>query len=291
MKKIKSLALSTAWLIIGFVILFGASIALAVLASIYFSLQGVPAVEMQDRYMEWATKGNGSLLLMVLAYSVFVLVFGLLYYFLIYRKKKGIYSVKEGLCPGNIGIIIAMALAGQGVSMVIMNIINIISPATIKKYSEMVSGIELGKNNPLLIIFTVSIMAPLAEELLFRGMIYSTMRKAFGFWFTLVFSAIVFGAYHMNLVQFIYVIPVGIALGVIYEKTQTIWASMLFHLAFNSFSYVTDIVLSNMPDIFNMIFDILCIPLFIICMIKLKKVNRLAEPSMTVKERTEYEEI
>ena len=192
MKKIKSLALSIAWLIIGFVILFGASIALAVLASIYFSLQGVPAVEMQDRYMEWATKGNGSLLLMVLAYSVFVLVFGLLYYFLIYRKKKGIYSVKEGLCPGNIGIIIAMALAGQGVSMVIMNIINIISPATIKKYSEMVSGIELGKNNPLLIIFTVSIMAPLAEELLFRGMIYSTMRKAFGFWFTLVFSAIVF---------------------------------------------------------------------------------------------------
>ena len=288
MKKIKSLALSIAWLIIGFVILFGASIVLAVLASIYFSWQGVPAVEIQDRYMEWATNGNGSLLLMVLAYSVFVLVFGLLYYFLIYRKM---YSVKEGLCPGNIGIIIAMALAGQGVSMVIMNIINIISPATIKKYGEMVSGIELGKNNPFLIIFTVSIMAPLAEELLFRGMIYSTMRKAFGFWFTLVFSAIVFGAYHMNLVQFIYVIPIGIALGVIYEKTQTIWASMLFHLAFNSFSYVTDIILSNIPDIFNMIFAILCIPLFIICMIKLKKVNRLAEPSMTVKERTEYEKV
>ena len=91
---------------------------------------------------------------------------------------------------------------------------------------------------PLLIALTISavIIAPLAEEIIFRGYIYPVAKRYSEKWFAALFSAMLFGVVHMNLLGLPMLILIGLALVVIYEKTGSIWPCILCHMAFNGFS-------------------------------------------------------
>jgi uncharacterized protein len=78
--------------------------------------------------------------------------------------------------------------------------------------------------------------APITEELLFRGWIYTSLRFSFGIWPAMLASAVLFGAAHYEDTHLyaLAVFPVGVALAAIRERTQSVKASMLFH-AVNNF--------------------------------------------------------
>lgn len=91
----------------------------------------------------------------------------------------------------------------------------------------------------LLIEFlAIVIAAPFVEELLFRGLVYRRTRVLTGARAAIILSALYFGIYHMNVVQGIYAFLLGILLAWVYEKYQTIWASILFHVSANFLSVV-----------------------------------------------------
>lgn len=267
MKKIKSLGLAIGYLIIGAVIMLAGGIGLSFLVGLSLAVQGVPYHDMENAYLEWAN-GTGSLVVTLFIYIGFAIVFGLLYYFFVYRKKKGTVRIKEGLCLKNTVTICVMAVAGQGVSLLIITLINLVSPKSIENYVRLTSNMDFSKSNPVLIIYTACIMAPIAEELLFRGMVYTSLRKGFSIVWATIFTAVIFSAYHMNIVQFIYIIPFGIASCLIYERTQTIFSVMLFHLVYNSSTFVLQAAGSLMEGVSGLIFTVLCVPVFIICIIK-----------------------
>ncbi|MGB6656545.1 MAG: CPBP family intramembrane glutamic endopeptidase [Methylovirgula sp.] len=79
-------------------------------------------------------------------------------------------------------------------------------------------------------------LAPITEELLFRGWIYTSLRFSFGSWPAILLSAALFGAAHYENTHLyaLAVFPVGIALAAIRERTQSVKAAMLFH-AVNNF--------------------------------------------------------
>jgi len=80
------------------------------------------------------------------------------------------------------------------------------------------------------------VLAPITEELLFRGWIYTSLRFSFGLWPALVVSAALFGLAHYENTHLyaLAVFPMGLALAAIRERTGSVKASMLFH-AFNNF--------------------------------------------------------
>ena len=80
------------------------------------------------------------------------------------------------------------------------------------------------------------LIAPITEEVLFRGVIYRRIRKLFGVRFAIVLSSIIFGLFHGNMVQFIYAFLVGLALAFVYERYGTLKAPMLFHIIANASS-------------------------------------------------------
>lgn len=267
MKKIKSLGLAIGYLIIGAVMMLAGSIGIAFLGGMYMTVKGIPADKMESFFTAWMN-GEGSLVVTLFIYIGFAIVFGLLYYFFVYRKKKGTVRIKEGLCLKNTVTICVMAVAGQGVSLLIITIINLVSPKSIENYVQLTSNMDFSKTNPALIILSACIMAPIAEELLFRGMVYTSLRKGFSIVWATIFTAVIFSAYHMNIVQFIYIIPFGIASCLIYERTQTIFSVMLFHLVYNSSTFVLQAAGSLMEGVSGLIFTVLCVPVFIICIIK-----------------------
>lgn len=79
---------------------------------------------------------------------------------------------------------------------------------------------------------------PIAEELLFRGVVYKRLRLYFGFTPALIGSALIFGIMHANLVQFLYAAILGLFLAYALEKTGDVTMAVLGHIAANIIAIV-----------------------------------------------------
>jgi membrane protease YdiL (CAAX protease family) len=77
------------------------------------------------------------------------------------------------------------------------------------------------------------VVAPFAEELFFRGMLFATLRGRLGARWTPVTTGVIFGALHGEPRAFISLALLGIVLGVMYERTGSVIPGMLLH-AFNN---------------------------------------------------------
>ena len=85
------------------------------------------------------------------------------------------------------------------------------------------------------IIILTSLMAPLLEEILFRGIIQKgLMNGGLKPINAIALSAFIFGAFHMNPWQFVGAFLLGLVLGLVYYRTQSLLMAILLH-AFNNF--------------------------------------------------------
>ena len=86
---------------------------------------------------------------------------------------------------------------------------------------------------PVTLVYAV-VLAPLFEELVFRKWILDRTR-AYGEKTAIVFSALLFGFFHMNLQQFFYAFLVGLVLSYLYIRTGKLTACWLLHGVYNLF--------------------------------------------------------
>ncbi len=85
----------------------------------------------------------------------------------------------------------------------------------------------------LLQIAASCLIVPIAEELLFRGIVLKRASALVGERLGIVFSAILFGVIHMNLVQFLYASLLGILLALLVQKTKRVSVAVIGHAAAN----------------------------------------------------------
>ena len=80
--------------------------------------------------------------------------------------------------------------------------------------------------------------APLVEEVMFRGIIYNIFcRNSSPVW-GVILSAVLFGAFHGNIVQASYGMIMGILMACLYEKYHDLRAPLLFHSGANGVVYL-----------------------------------------------------
>lgn len=77
------------------------------------------------------------------------------------------------------------------------------------------------------------VISPIAEEAIFRGLIYNRMKRCFGWIAALIFSSLLFGAYHGNVVQAVYGMLLGLMIAYSYELYKNFAAPLLFHAIAN----------------------------------------------------------
>ncbi len=95
----------------------------------------------------------------------------------------------------------------------------------------------------------LAILVPLAEEIVFRGAI---LRKLLSLtsnryhWIAIAISAILFAIAHGNMAQILHVVPMGLLLGWLYYRTDSIVPSLIVHCVNNSAVYIiTNLVTAN----------------------------------------------
>ncbi len=77
------------------------------------------------------------------------------------------------------------------------------------------------------------LLIPVAEELLYRGVVYRRMRPVCGASFSVLLSAVIFGLMHGNLVQFLYAGALGLLLAFLLERTKHLLTAVCAHIAAN----------------------------------------------------------
>jgi len=80
-------------------------------------------------------------------------------------------------------------------------------------------------------------LAPLAEEILFRGILYPWLKHVSSPRLALWVSALCFAAVHMNLVTFLPLLVLALALTVLYERTGNLLAPITAHALFNGMNF------------------------------------------------------
>lgn len=88
------------------------------------------------------------------------------------------------------------------------------------------------------IIFMATLVAPIAEEFIFRGYLYGVMRHFFGRIPGIVLSSILFAAMHLHLPSMPGLTVLAVALCLLYERTGSLWANIMLHATFNTISIV-----------------------------------------------------
>lgn len=119
------------------------------------------------------------------------------------------------------------------------------------------------------------VVSPLAEEIVFRGVIYNRLKKYFPVWIAILTSAVLFGGYHGNLVQGIYGFLLGTVIAWLYEVAGKFRIPVMFH-AFANISvflmtYDSDITAAINTWINFLIFAIISISTLFF--IKMRKKN------------------
>ncbi len=169
----------------------------------------------------------------------------LLILFLTYKKGRWqmarILKLPERLRGGRaVGVLAVCFAAGLAFNAGFVALIELIPipESWLEANEESVSAVMQG--SILLALFATSVIAPLVEELLFRGIFYTSLRDAIpGRRRTAMLIAgavvsVVFGIYHGNILQGIYTALFSVLLVAIYEMTGTVWGPVAMHMGFNS---------------------------------------------------------
>ncbi|ERK39149.1 CAAX protease self-immunity [Segatella baroniae F0067] len=103
---------------------------------------------------------------------------------------------------------------------------------------------------PLGYIF-IGILAPVAEEVVFRGAVLRsllTVMEGRWRWGAIAVSAVIFGAVHGNESQFLHAVLTGVLLGWMYERTRSIVPGLVCHWVNNSLAFLATNLAPGIDD-------------------------------------------
>lgn len=147
-------------------------------------------------------------------------------------KKKTFESVLPKLFNLNsIFFLICGSVAVMSVASALSIVSRFIFPGA-NAFLNQALDLSLG-DNMAVALFIVGILAPVSEELIVRGLLVRHSRNSFGLVGCMIMSMLFFSVYHMNIIQAIYVIPMGLFWGFIAYKFKSVIPSIICHMINN----------------------------------------------------------
>lgn len=83
-------------------------------------------------------------------------------------------------------------------------------------------------------LFVAAVLAPIVEEIAFRGLLHRWLRERFGMLVSYAGSSIAFSLMHGILALIPAIAILGVILAWTYEKTQSLWAPIVVHAVYNA---------------------------------------------------------
>ena len=189
-----------------------------------------------------------------------VVLFGIWFYRLFLpkqREKKGIAVLTEkplAFCGG----IVLLALGMQYLCVYCMNVLAIFFPQWMETYELLMENMGLSDGTLTVpIVLSVVILAPICEELAFRGVTMGYAKRNMSFWSANIIQALLFAGMHMNPMQSVYTFFMGLVLGYFVNKSGSIVMGIILHMAFNTIGVLGNFLIvpgSNPIQLFFILF-------------------------------------
>ena len=172
-------------------------------------------------------------------------------YYKMYKKDCDLAGKVKRNIPMENKDYIAIIITGAALAIAMNNIITITPlPYLFKGYEE--TNEVLFGGPVVLQIMTAGIFSCIVEEMSHRGVVYLRMKRYWGQRTAMILSALVFGIYHLNVVQAVYAFFLGLFFAWLYERYDSLWAPIIGHMSANLFVIVlgsSELVLRVMSNL------------------------------------------
>ena len=167
--------------------------------------------------------------------------------FFVVRKKRFTDEVQLHKYDGK--LLLATVLFGLGFSNVISWGIGLIPfpQSLVDSFSSSYEAVTLG--NPILNFLSVVVVTPIAEEVFFRGLVYTRLKRGMSTTIAAALSAVIFGIMHGEIIWMFYTFFVGLALVWIFEKTHSLLSCIVVHAINNCLAHGLENVTTISPVI------------------------------------------
>lgn len=176
--------------------------------------------------------------------DILIALIQLIIFFVIYKLlvKRNDDELRIKLNLKDTAFSLAVGVGVSGISFIWLTIAGKIPEfqaqiAAMKEGNAMIGGGSLHG-----VLLSAVIAAPIVEEVIFRGVVFGSFRKVFPAWVSILISALIFGAYHMNPVAIVYATVMGIIAGIVYEKKRNLLFTIMLHMANNFMGLLEDFV-------------------------------------------------
>jgi hypothetical protein len=100
-------------------------------------------------------------------------------------------------------------------------------------YQNFFNKIGNYKEDFILVFLSVVIVAPIVEEIIFRGLILNELREGVSLYTAIILESTIFAIMHGSIYQGFYAFLSGIFLSVMFYLTKSIWAPIIIHMSSN----------------------------------------------------------
>lgn len=164
-------------------------------------------------------------------------VLGIYFFTKIYMKKGfNVPKINNHMSLKILGKYALISLGVSGISnlwIFLMQFLATYSPTIKSSLESFIQHDKIFNANPILTFISVAILAPIVEEIIFRGIIFNESSKYKGGAFPIIISALLFGLAHMQPIQIVYAFIVGLIFGFVYSKTHSLPIVMFLHMLNN----------------------------------------------------------
>lgn len=161
--------------------------------------------------------------------------------FLMVRIRKETLTAlgvrKIGVCAALESVLVGMGL--YFLMIVMIQLINTLWPGGLREQNvQSLMQADDTLMMRILVIFTMGIFVPIAEELLFRGVLFQSFCNHLRVPMAMLFTAICFACTHGDLQRLIPFVIGGLILNALCVRHQSVWASAIAHGTWNSIMIV-----------------------------------------------------
>ena len=148
------------------------------------------------------------------------------------KRDRAMSGLEREKASGAVNVILAVIM-GFAISLALNLFVSIIgADKLMEKFApDRVSMLSGG--SPLVKFIALCIFAPIAEELIFRVLLFGRLRHFMSFIPAAVVSAVCFGIVHLEPVTGVCAFVIGLVMAYLFENTGSIFLSMFFHFGFN----------------------------------------------------------
>jgi membrane protease YdiL (CAAX protease family) len=104
-------------------------------------------------------------------------------------------------------------------------------------------------DSPVWFFFVGVVLAPIVEEIFFRGFVFQGFRQRYGWVSSMLLSSAIFAAAHLDLVALLPTFVLGCVLAYMFQRSNSVWPGVILHVLVNAFGLCAAYVATQMPGV------------------------------------------